>query len=580
MTSSVFAQRTDERREFDVGILALRGHHHTQQQWQPTIDWLNDHPEYHFNLHTYDFKQLDEAFRQQKLDFILTSPGQATKLAREFPVSWLATQKTAFSDIPNKSIASVVIVANNSRFKQLADIDRAKIAAVSEQAFGGFLVLRYELDRLGLFHNKFFNNIQCTGPPTDNIILDMLAGRFEVAIVPACTLESLVSEGKVSLDQVRVLNEKRPANSVCRVSTPLYANWTFAMSERCSTEVGQYVMQRLFSLEADSPAALAAGNLGWMLPVPSVSVDNVYKHLDLHPLQKTLQQKIYHWLDHNRPMALSFILLLLLVTLYHFWLQWRFKRNQARLTKVDDDLRRKSALLEHAQRVTIVGELGSSLAHELNQPLAVIKNYSQGASKQLEQGIAPEQLEVVLQKIQQQVNSASDIVQRLRGLINKKPTQKRNVDMIALINESIALVSYEYDRAGVEIHFEYSGLPKAVFGDAIGLQQVVINLLTNAKDACVSRQPLSQRLIVEVHLIYTQETVYVEIIDNGIGFDSSAIPLETAFYTTKPHGIGLGLAICRDVIESHHGSIRYRPIQPSGCQVSVELPYKEQNNAK
>ncbi|WP_229651307.1 PhnD/SsuA/transferrin family substrate-binding protein, partial [Vibrio parahaemolyticus] len=96
--SQVKAEHQPDRTTFDVGVLALRGHSHAKESWQPTMTWLEEqNPNYEFNLHTYDFDQLEEAFLHGWLDFILTSPGQATKLAREYPINWLATQKTAYS---------------------------------------------------------------------------------------------------------------------------------------------------------------------------------------------------------------------------------------------------------------------------------------------------------------------------------------------------------------------------------------------------------------------------------------------------------------------------------------------------
>ena len=273
---------------YDVGVLALRGHAHAREAWQPTLDWLEaQNPGYKFNLHTYDFDQLEDAFLHGWLDFILTSPGQATKLAREYPINWLATQKTAYSNLPNKSIASVVVVREASPYKTLRDINKANVAAVSEKAFGGFLALRYELDKLGYFNSSFFEKIHFTGPPTDQLILDVIKNDLDVAIVPACTLENMAKEGRIQLHNLRVLNEKRPADSVCAVSTPLYPNWTMAMTERAPADVGQMVAQTLFAMPEEHPAAIAANNVGWMLPAPSINVDKVYKHLDKHPLQKS-----------------------------------------------------------------------------------------------------------------------------------------------------------------------------------------------------------------------------------------------------------------------------------------------------
>lgn len=565
-----------QRKDYEVGVLALRGHAHARQAWEPTLDWLEaKNPGYQFNLHTYDFDQLEDAFLHGWLDFILTSPGQATKLAREYPINWLATQKTAYSGESNKSIASVVVVRRESPFKTLKDIHEARVAAVSEKAFGGFLALRYELDKLGYFNSSFFEKIQFTGPPTDQLILDVVESDLDVAIVPACTLENMAKEGHIQLHNLRVLNEQRPSNSVCAVSTPLYPNWTMAMTERVPPEVGQMVAQTLFAMPKDHPAAIAANNVGWMLPAASVTFDKVYKHLDMHPLQESLSQKAKDWLYKNQAIAMASLVTILLLTGYHFWLQWRFKRSREALKKTMNNLRRKSTMLEHAQRITIVGELGSSIAHEINQPLAAIKNYSQGAKVRMERGATTEEMLPILEKIQQQVTSASDIIQRLRSLIHRNPIEKKWVDLPSLIAESMKLVDYEFQRHRIQLGVLYSGEAQPIFADSTGVQQVILNVLNNAKDACLSHVPERKNLFVDLHVSFSDESVIIDIVDNGIGFKESDVPLDQAFYTTKENGLGLGLAICRDVIDAHNGSLRFRTVEPTGCQVTIILPYQE-----
>ncbi|MDF2152420.1 sensor histidine kinase [Vibrio sp. CAU 1672] len=577
--SPVKATLHPERTQFDVGVLALRGHVHTRLAWQPTMSWLEEHnPGYEFKLHTYDFEQLESAFLRGELDFMLTSPGQATKLAREYQIHWLATQKTAHSDIPDRSIASVVVVRQASPYKTLNDLNRTKIAAVSEKAFGGFLALRYELDKLGYFTASFFENIHFTGPPTDRLVFDVIENNVDVAIVPACTLENMVKEGIIELrelDELRVINEQRPAKSKCAVSTPLYPNWTMAMTKRAPAQIGQRVAQTLFAMPEDHPAAIAANNIGWMLSTPGNQVDEVYKHLNMHPLQKPLGQKIHEWLYENRTVAVAGVLTFVLLTCYHFWLQWRFRRSRDKLRRTLNDLRRKSSMLEHAQRITIVGELGSSLAHEINQPLAAIKNYSQGAKVRMERGASAEEMQPVLEKIQQQVTTASAIVQRLRSLIHKSPVEKHWICLTHLIEESIKLVDYEFQRHDIQLGMLYSGEPKNIYADATGLQQVILNVLNNAKDACLSHTTRPDVLFVDVHVDFADDKAVIEITDNGVGIEGHNTPLEQAFYTTKENGLGLGLAICREVIEGHQGNIRFRSVEPTGCQVTIVLPYQE-----
>lgn len=243
-----------------------------------------------------------------------------------------------------------------------------------------------------------------------------------------------------------------------------------------------------------------------------------------------------------------------------------------------NDLRRKSSMLEHAQRITIVGELGSSIAHEINQPLAAIKNYSQGAKMRMEQGTTPEEMLPIIEKIQQQVTSASDIVQRLRSLIHRTPIEKSWVDLPAVINDAMKLVDYEFQRHNIQLGVMYSGEVQNVYADVTGLQQVIINVLNNAKDACLAHSTSQKELFVDLHVSFCDDVVIIDVMDNGVGLEEQNTPLDQPFYTTKENGLGLGLAICRDVIEAHQGSINFRSIDPSGCQVTIVLPYQEAQN--
>ncbi len=232
-------------------------------------------------------------------------------------------------------------------------------------------------------------------------------------------------------------------------------------------------------------------------------------------------------------------------------------------------------MLEHAQRILIVGELGSSLAHEINQPLSAIKNYSQGVKLRIEKGNKSEDLLPVMEKIQQQVTVASDIIQRLRDLIHKKPIEKRRFWLGTLVNDTYRLIEPDFHRSNITIEINSNGEPNMVSADYTGLQQLLLNLLNNAKDACIKMGKITDPLVVRIELIYLPDQVRIMIIDNGIGIEDETTPLEQAFYTTKKDGLGLGLAICRDVIENHDGMMKYSSVKPRGCCVEVILPYQK-----
>ncbi|MBV7299921.1 sensor histidine kinase [Enterovibrio sp. NIFS-20-8] len=562
---------------YDVGVLALRGDEHASKSWKPTLDWLEEHiPNTTFDLHTYDFDELEDAFQHNQLDFLLTSPGQATKIAREYPLNWLATQKTPYSDNQTHSIASVAVVRSDSPYKSLNDIEYARVGAVSKKAFGGFLALRYELESRDLVGSSFFSRVHFFGPPTDNIILSMLDGVLDVAVVPACTLESLIKEGRIERHTVRVLEGKRPHDSVCTVSTPLYPNWTFAKTDRASEDIGKRVTQALLSMPDNTVAAKAAGNVGWTLPASSVKVDKVLHHLELHPLQRTWQEGFWKWLDRNKGVAYATLVVFFLMNVYHFWLEYRFNRSKKALEKTIYELKEKSNLLEHAQRTMIVSELGSSIAHEINQPLSTIKNYSEGLERRIERGMTAEELKPVLGKIQQQVVVASGIIQRLRGLIKQTPTDYVTCDPVFFIRESIALVEYDFATQKIDLNLTIEGNPVKGEFDVIGMQQVMLNLLKNAKEACMASLDWELSPTVNIELLYGESEVVIRVQDNGIGLEASETEVKRPFYTTKSDGLGLGLPICREVVEAHRGHFIIQGARPVGCEVTVVLPITQE----
>ncbi|MEZ8129656.1 sensor histidine kinase [Enterovibrio norvegicus] len=558
---------------YDVGVLALRGDNHANKAWRPTLDWLEQEiPGVTFELHPYNFDELDDAFRHNQLDFLLTSPGQATKIARQHQLNWLATQRTGYSKKTSRSIASVVVVRESSHFTSLKDIEQARVAAVSEKAFGGFIALRYELDKLDYFNASFYKKIKFTGPPTDQLIYDVIDNNIDVAVVPACTLENMAKEGLVDTTSVRVLDVRYPDGSVCGVSTPLYPNWTFTKTDRATNEIGKKVAQALLAMPEDALAAKSANNIGWTLPESPVDVDNVFKHLDMHPLQQTWQESFYKWLDRNEFLAFSTVLILILLNVYHLWVEYHFKRSKQELERTLFALKEKNAVLEHVQRTMIVGELGSSIAHEINQPLSSIKNYYEGVQRRIEQGMDPKDLTPILGKIQQQVGAASDIIQRLRSLIKRTPTARVVCRPVDFISDSIHLVEYDFRALNIGLELSVDGEPFKGEFDVIGMQQVMLNLLKNAKEACLASMDVEVIPMVHVELLYGTNEIIIKVEDNGIGLEASEEEVQQAFYTTKSDGLGLGLPICRDVVEAHHGQFMIQPNRPRGCQVTIVIP--------
>lgn len=555
-----------------VAVLATRGHTQAIQRWQPTLDWLNQTlPQYHFTLLPSDLEQMEHLVKNHGAEFVITNPGQSLMLGWQYPLSWIATLRSPWPNGSRQALGSALIVRSDSRYFDLDDLQNSHAIAVSPDAFGGFLTLSQYLTAQHKAPKQFFQKIDFLGFPLDAMLYHLRDGQADVAITPACLLENMDNEGLLDKRQFRVINNVPPTGFPCATSTPLYPNWSFAKTSQADDNLATAVTKALLNIPANSPAAVAAKSTGWSSPISSLSVEKMYRDLNIHPLQTPWWQQALQWLQQHQQWAWGAAILFLLLNVYHFALEYRFNRNQKLLNQAQLELKQKSQMLEHAQRVAIVGGLGTNLAHEINQPLSAIRNYTQGAKLRIQKGAQADSLLPILEKIEQQVVRVDTIVQRLRTLITKRAVEKQAIVLPRLIDDTLALLEYDLSHKNIHIQRDYHSVNDTIFGDPVGLQQVLVNVINNAADSCVSdKQRQVHRISIETRDQDSEIIIYIR--DNGAGLTKPTAELQTAFVTTKPKGLGLGLSICHDIIDDHHGHFSLHPLQPHGCEVRIQLP--------
>ena len=571
----------------EVGVLAIRGKLSAQQRWQPTMDWLSERiPGKHFVLKPFNLEEMAEAVKGVEVDFVITNPGQAVRLGRQYDLSWMATMTSHnFEDrsISNtRSIGSALVVRRMSPYISLEQLSGKPIAAVSENAFGGYLTMRYQVMQQGLNPNHFFSNTQFLGFPIDASLYQLREGNIEAAVVPSCLVENMISEGLLVAEQYRIIENQAPEGFRCQVSTPLYPNWSFAKTERASSALAKQMSQVLFAMPKSSAPAIAANASGWTPPTSLLSIDKLYQQLDMHPLQQPWWKEALIWVKYNQQWAWAFFILVVLLNAYHFWLEYKFSRSKKQLEATLHKLKSKSEQLEHSQRIAVVGELGSSLAHEINQPLAAIRNYSEGGLLRISKNKPLTDIEPVFEKIQSQVDRADAIIQRLRNMIKKRSSEKSQTDIEQLLTDTIELLQFRLQKHKISIERYAVGKSIKLNVDPVGLQQVIVNLINNATDACNAQQQRamsdidnknSEPATIKVITEYQPDKMMLSIIDNGTGLDFTEQEVTQAFVSSKENGLGLGLAICQDVIEDHSGQMTITSLTPHGCHVAVILPF-------
>jgi len=227
--------------------------------------------------------------------------------------------------------------------------------------------------------------------------------------------------------------------------------------------------------------------------------------------------------------------------------------------------------LTHLSRLTTMGELVASIAHEVNQPIGAIVTNANAAQRWLSHTPPnPTEVQEALSRIVQDANRAGAVIGRIRALVKKTPTQMARLDMNELINSVLILTEHERRRGSVELRAELSVVPP-VFGDRIQLQQVMLNLIMNGIDAMSAIQ--TRRRELQVRLSHERDLVRVEVQDTGTGWDAkTAERMFEAFYSTKPEGMGMGLTISFSIIEAHGGRLRAGLSSPHGAIFSFTVP--------
>jgi PAS domain S-box-containing protein len=256
------------------------------------------------------------------------------------------------------------------------------------------------------------------------------------------------------------------------------------------------------------------------------------------------------------------------------------KRAEERLRASEGRLREVQAELAHVNRVTTMGQLAASISHEIKQPIAAGITNAQAALLAL--CGQPPDVEVVrkaLDHVVNECNRATDVIDRIRALIKKTPPRKDRLRINEAIQEVLALTHGEVVREGVSVRTQLAeGLP-LVQGDRVQLEQVIINLIVNAIEAMSEVGERARALLISTEQ-KVSGSVLVSVEDSGPGLGVEGLDrLFDAFYTTKLGGMGLGLSICRSIIEAHGGGIWASQNAGPGATFQFNLPVESAPDA-
>ncbi|MEX2742672.1 PAS domain S-box protein [Rhizobium mongolense] len=241
--------------------------------------------------------------------------------------------------------------------------------------------------------------------------------------------------------------------------------------------------------------------------------------------------------------------------------------------RAEEALQKAQAELAHVARVTTMGALTSSIAHEVNQPLAaVVANANAALHWLASQPPNLDEARETVARIVRDGHRAGEVIGRVRALLKKTATVTAQVDLNGLVEDSVALVQGEVRRHRILLRTELAHDLPRVAGDRVQLQQVILNLVMNGIEAMKTIADRPRELLIR-SLLDASGAVLVEVQDAGVGLEPQSVErVFEAFYTTKAEGLGMGLAICRSIIEAHGGRLWARTNEPWGAVFQFTLP--------
>lgn len=268
-----------------IGVLSFRSLEQTKEQWQPTADYLSDTISgYRFEMAPMKYRALEEAIASRQLDFVLTNTGHYVSLEAQYGIARILTMVVSVDGQPFKEFGGVIFTrADRTDINSLADLRHKRFLAVGADSLGGYLVAWQTLLHNGINPQKDFAELLFNGLPQDNIVFRVQSGEVDAGTVRTHVLENMAREGKIPLEQFKVLNPRRTPGFPYLLSTQLYPEWPLARLPHTDDAVVEQVIVALLTMKRGTAAAVAGNYDRWIPPLNYQGVHELFKELRIGP---------------------------------------------------------------------------------------------------------------------------------------------------------------------------------------------------------------------------------------------------------------------------------------------------------
>lgn len=601
------AQEHVQPRVVRIGVNAIRGGAHARQAWGPTAEYLSAQiPGHRFEIVPMtDLERAGPLVRSRAFDFVIMQPAEYVYLERNFGLTRMATMRNGTPGGPQTRFGGVIFVRADSPIRSIEGIRGHSVGAVGPRAFGAWMVQRLVLEEHGIDESDL-SRVDFRGFPQDNIVRAVLDREIDVGMVRTDLLERMVAAGTIRMDDLRVLNRQRHPDFPFVASTPLYPEWAFAVARHTDEELSQEVAVALLRMPPDHPAARAAANAGWTVPLDYGPVHEVLRVLRLPPYDRRPEVSVGELIRQYWYVIMTVVLALLLmtaVTVYVVRLNRKLGHSNSVLANEMEHRKRMEQQLLVSEKMASLGQMAAGIAHEINSPLGYIySNISllrrslpglfellhayrdaegalpAGVRDRIEQLREEGQIDYLEDDMPKMIdeniaglNRMRDIVRDIRSFSHVGDQDWQTADLRELLRSTLNIARKPIEEKGGHFALELAEIPP-VECIASQVAQIMLNLVSNAIDAI----PQGGAITVRTRA-FDRDHVAMEITDNGPGMSEEVVRrIFDPFFTTKPvgSGTGLGLAISTKIVKAHRGRIEVDSKVGEGSTFRVVLPIR------
>ncbi|MDO5532377.1 PhnD/SsuA/transferrin family substrate-binding protein [Sutterella sp.] len=567
--------RTAAKKTVTIGVQSSLDPQFIVGSFGPTIAHLRKRfPDTVFKTQFLRLEDLEAAIEKRSLMFFIAESGVFAYEEARVGARDLAVRTTAMAADPARTVSSTVFVLSSSPVRSISDLKGRSIAAESPESFGGWTVLQGIIANRGHDPEEFFSNTIFTRSEFPDVASIVLAGGADAGVLKSCDLERVMREHAYEPGAFRILEPQPGTQLRCLRSGPLYPDIVFASLPWADSELVKDIIVALLS-EPPSREGDA-----WGVCPDFESVDQLFRTLKVGPYRylrefdwRVLWENYSEWIFAAAGLLVLLILHVIrtnrLVFIRTAQLRGALRREKA----LEADARESRQRLSKMERIGVVSQMSSMLTHEVRQPLYALINFAGGLRMYVERRYGADPVVAdAASSITEEAERISEIVSRVRNYAKQKEAVRERLSPAGIAEAALRTFAHSTTASGVKVKTVPDASADGVFieADPLEMELLLLNLLRNGASAMKDCPPGEKRLVLGWHSDGIR--LVFEVRDHGPQLSDEAFErMQTPLSSTKADGLGLGLALCRTIVERLGGHMEFVRKDPGLCAV-VSIP--------